>query len=315
MKNIAKAVAGWTGVGVTVVFSGLWAYWGAVENIHEGWYSVSVRENLFMLFFQYLLIAIVFTFLALFSLKWKKAGLVLHIALAVFCVWFFSGASFSVLGFMIVIPIAGLGLLYFFGDPVPKKLAYGLIVFVPLVIILSVSVPQGIRVSRRIDDGDFGTRIVEGSGMTLAWAPRGPGWPDKGTTWEEAREICRHLSEDGTEVLAEEQNIWRLPSVAEAVGSMMLHGEKAGGFWDETAGKAVYEKTPDKESPLWDVHSQVIYYWTAETSPDDEQRAYIIVYHGGVFDRRKTDGQSYLSFRAVRDPGMMPEGIKTGGTS
>lgn len=306
MIKTVKAAAGWTGVGVTVVFSGLWAYWGAVENFHEGWYSVSVWENLFMLFFQYLLITIVFTVLALFSLKWKKAGLVLHIALAVFCVWFFSGASFSVLGFMIVIPITGLGLLYFFGDPVPKKLAYGLVVFVPLVIILAVSVPQGIKVSRRIDDGDFGMRIVEGSGATLAWAPRGPGWPDEGTAWEEARNICRYLSEDGTEIMAEAQNIWRLPSVTEAVGSMMLHGENAGGVWDPAVEKAVYEITPDKESPLWDVHSQVIYYWTAETSARDESRAYIIVYHGGVFDKRKTDGQSYLSFRAVKETGTGP---------
>jgi len=57
-----------------------------------------------MLFFQYLLFTIVFVTLALFILKWKKLGLALHFIVAVFSVWFFSGASFDVLGLMIAIP-------------------------------------------------------------------------------------------------------------------------------------------------------------------------------------------------------------------
>ena len=47
----------------------------------------------------------------------------------------------------------------------------------------------------------------------------------------------------------------------EAVRSMMIHGENAGGI----------------------------------------QKAYIIVYHGGVFSKRKSDSQDYLSFRAVKE--------------
>lgn len=98
-----------------------------------------------------------------------------------------------------------------------------------------------------------------------------------------------------------EQNIWRLPTVEEAVDAMMIHGQGSGGTWDAENENASYMKTPDKETPLWDVHSKVIYYWTAETTPDDDQRAFIIVYHGEVFDRVKTEGQSYLSFRAVKE--------------
>ncbi|WP_084233758.1 DUF1566 domain-containing protein [Papillibacter cinnamivorans] len=295
-----KRILGWAGVSVTVVLSGIWAWWGAVENFHEGWYSQSLLENLFLFFFQYLLFAIVFVILALVILRWKKAGLILHLLAGVFCVWFFSGASFSVLGLLIVIPFAALGLLYYYGEPYPLKWAYRLILFVPLIITLAVSVPQGIRAAQRLDDGDLGTRIVEGNGVTLAWAPRGPGWPDRGVSWEEAREICRYLSEDGLTVMETEQNIWRLPTAEEAVRSMTIHGENAGGVWDIAAKTAVYEKTPDKESPLWDVHSKVIYYWTADTSGEDETRACIIVYHGGIYDKRKTDHQAYLSFRAVK---------------
>lgn len=298
-----KKILGWTGVSATVVFSSLWAYWGAFENFHEGWYSTSFWENVFMLLFQYLLFAVVFTVLALVILRWKKIGLALYLITGAFCVWFFSGASFSVLGLMIVVPIAALGLLLYFGNPEPIKWARRLLVFVPLAIVLAISVPQGIKVSQRMDDGNFGTRVVEGNGVALTWAPRGPGWPEGGVAWAEAEKICRCLSEDGETIMDTEQNIWRLPTVDEAVRSMALHEVNSGGVWDAEEKKAAYEKTPDKESPLWDVHSNVIYYWTADTSPENEDKAYIVVYDGGVFERYKVSSYGYLSFRAVKDAG------------
>ena len=254
-----------------------------------------------MLLFQYLLFTIVFMVLAVVALRWRRIGLTLHIATAGFSYWFFSGASFSVVGLMIVIPIIALGLLYYFGEPRPKKWAYRIIVVIPLLIILAISLPNAIKVSQRMNDHDFGIRIVEGNGVTLAWAPRGPLWPDTGTSWDEAQRLCAYVSEDGTTLMEEKQNIWRLPTVDEAVRSMMLHGENAKGVWNPEQEKAVYERTPDKETPLWDVHSKVIYYWTADTSAKDNRKAYIIVYHGGVYAKRKTDGQSYLSFRAVKE--------------
>lgn len=300
-KEKRRSIVGWTGVAITTIFSSIWAYWGSIENFHEGWYSVSIWENLFMLLFQYLLFTVIFVLLGVITLKWKIAGIVLHILLAGFCIWFFSGASFLVIGLMIVIPIIGLGLLYFFGKPEPKKWAYRSLIFIPFIIIIAVFIPMSIKVSKRINDYDFGVRIVEGNEITLIWAPRGPGWPDSGTTWHEAMDICRYLSEDGTKIMDEVQDIWRLPTVDEAVRSMMLHGENVNGIWYPDDQKAVYDKTPDKESPLWDVHSQVIYYWTCETAKDNEDRAYIIVYHGGVNSKMKIDGQSYLSFRAVKN--------------
>ncbi|MBP7344036.1 MAG: ABC transporter permease [Clostridia bacterium] len=301
IKEKGSNILGWIGVGITTIFSSIWAYWGSIENFHEGWYSVSIWENLFMLFFQYLLFAIVFVVLGVITLKWKIAGLILHILLAGFSIWFFSGANFIVIGLMIVIPIIGLGLLYYFGNPKPKKWAYRSLIFIPLIIIIAVFIPMAIKVSKRVNDNDFGTRIIEGNEVTLVWAPRGPGWPDSGTTWDEAIDICRYLSEDGTTVMDEIQDIWRLPTVDEAVRSMMLHGENVNGVWYPDEKKAVYDKTPDKESPLWDVHSQVIYYWTSESEKDNADRAYIIVYHGGIHSKMKIDGQSYLSFRAVKN--------------
>ena len=301
MKKDKKSIIGWIGVFITITFSSVWAYWGTIENFHEGWYSTSIWENLFMLFFQYLLFTIIFVSLAVIILRWKRIGLILHFIAAAVSGWFFSGASFSVIGLMIVIPIIALGLVYYYGEPKPKKWSYRLLITVPLIIILVVSIPQGIKVSQRINDNDFGMRTVQGNGVTLVWAPRGPGWPDQGISWDEAQRICKYLSEEGTVIMDEEQNIWRLPTVDEAVRTMMLHGQNAGGTWDPVEGKAAYKCTPDKETPLWDVHSKVIYYWTADTCVQDEQKAYIIVYHGGVYAKRKTDEQSYLSFRAVKE--------------
>lgn len=300
--NRKRNVLGWIGVGISLLISGAWAYWGAFENFHEGWYSESLGENLFMLIFQYMLFGLIFTALALISLRWKKLGLALHIVAGLFCVWFFAGASAWVLIPMIILPLAALGLFYYFGEPRPKKWAYRLIILVPLAIALAILIPQGIRVSQRVNDGDFGMRTVEGAGVTLCWAPRGPGWPDRGVSWEEAQEICRHLSEDGTTIMEAEQNVWRLPTVSEAVRSMTLHGDTAGGVWNSEEKKADYDKTPDKETPLWDIHSPVIYYWTADTPEDDDAQAFIIVYNGGVYDRLKSSSQRYLSFRAVKDP-------------
>lgn len=296
-----KTVAGWAGVSLTLIISGVWAYWGAVENFHEGWYAASIWENLFLFLFQYLLIAIIFILLALIALKWKKIGAIMHLLAGGFCFYFFSRSSFQVVGLLITLPFLALGALYFFGEPKPQKWARRLILFVPLVIILAISIPKGIKVSKRLDDGDFGARVVEGNGVTLIWATRGPGWPDEGVSWEEAQELCKYLSEDGTTIMETEQNIWRLPTVEEAVRSMMLHGENAGGVWYAEEEKTIYDRTPEKESPLWDVHSKVIYYWTADTATDDSGQAYIIVYHGGVYQKKKTDNQAYLSFRAVKE--------------
>jgi hypothetical protein len=296
-----KAFLGWAGVVISTAISGLWAYWGAFENFHEGWYSQSLAENLLMFVFQYLLFPIIFIGLALVSIRWKKAGLILHAAACGVCAWFFRSASVSVLLPLIILPIAVLGSLYYFGEPAPRKWAYRLILAVPLVILAAISIPQVIKVSQRIDDGDLGLRVVKGNGVTLAWAPRGPGWPDKGVSWEEAQDICEYLSEDGTVLMEEKQNIWRLPTVEEAVRSMALHGVNAGGVWDEETSTARYEQTPDKESPLWDVHSKVIYYWTSDAPENDADQAYIVVYNGGVYTRARTSSQGYLSFRAVKE--------------
>ena len=93
-----------------------------------------------------------------------------------------------------------------------------------------------LRVSQRIDDGNLQARLVPGNGVNLIWAPDGPGWPRTGADWYEAQQVCQHLGEDGLTLAPTPQDVWRLPTVDEAVRSMALHGQNSGGVWDaETA--------------------------------------------------------------------------------
>jgi hypothetical protein len=168
-------------------------------------------------------------------------------------------------------------------------------------VTLAVSgIAPALRVSQRLDDGYLQARLVHGNGLSLVWAPEGPGWPREGADWHEAQQACAYLDADGRALAPVAQHIWHLPAVDEAVRSMARHGQNSGGVWDAEAAQATYEATPDKESPLWDVHSQVIYWWTA--TEVDREHAYIIVYDGRVWSRSKEFGPAYLGFRCVKPP-------------
>ena len=117
--------------------------------------------------------------------------------------------------------------------------------------------------------------------------------------WHDAVETCAHLREDGTETTKQQQEIWRLPTVGEAVASMYRGGLNSGGVWDTLSQQAVYAVKPDKEAPLWNRYSPVIYWWTA--TQVDQKHAFMIVYDGRVWERNKSLTQTYLSFRCVKE--------------
>jgi hypothetical protein len=289
---------GWIAVGISTAISSVWAYWGIIENFHEGWFHDSLWQNLLLMFIQYLSIPIIFVLLTVIAVRWRRAGAAAFIAAAIGLGVFFHGAHISVTALLALPPVI-LGLLFWFGTPKPKKLAFIIPVALPLIIILGLGIPEGVKVTNRLNDGNFGARLVQGNGIELVWAPAGPGWTDSGTSWEEAQKICRYLSEDGTALEDTPQDIWRLPTVEEAVRSMSRHGVNAGGIWDSETEKASYDRKPDKETPLWNNRSEVIYYWTSTET--DEKHAYIVVYDGSVYSKDKR-GSASLGFRAVKVP-------------
>jgi hypothetical protein len=240
---------------------------------------------------------LIFVGLTFISVFFPRFGCILHLIFALLAARFFTAFS-NTATFLIILPLIAIGLLYWFGRPQPRKLAVSLVVGLPvLTLIVSGSAPA-LRVTQRIDDGNLEARLVPRNGLGLVWAPNGPGWPRKGENWHEAVRRCQQLNDDGLSLALSPQRIWRLPTVDEAVRSMAWHGQNSGGVWDPESAQASYTITPDKESPLWNVNSQVIYWWTA--TEIDENRAYIIAYDGNVWPRAKQFGPAYLGFRCVK---------------
>jgi len=298
MKHLDKSqIAGWTAVAFSTVITSFWAFWGIIENFHEGWYYESLLSNLGLMFVQYLSPMLIFMGITLISISWPRIGAVLHVLLALLALWFFQAFTNPVI-IILVVPLVGMGALYWFGRPRPRRTAFFLVLGLPILTLIISGIGPLLRVSQRFDDGNLQARWVQGNGVDLVWAPDGPGWPRTGSNWYEAQQACQYLNADGLGLAPAPKYIWRLPSVDEAVRSMARHGENSVGEWDAETAQASYEMTPDKESPLWNIHSQVIYWWTA-TGVGEEQ-AYIIVYDGTVWSRAKPLSQAYLGFRCVK---------------
>jgi hypothetical protein len=292
-----RQIAGWVAVGLSTAITCVWAFWGIVENFHEGWYYESLLSNVGLMFVQYLSPMLIFMGVALASIRWPRVGSSLHALSALLAAWFFHALTNTVV-FLLILPLLGIGALYWFGRPQPRKLAASLAIGLPILTLILSGIAPALRVSQRVNDGILEARLVHGNGVNLIWAPEGPGWPRTGADWHEAQEACRYLDKDGQTLGPAPQNIWRLPTVDEAARSMARHGQNSGGVWDPETSTATYETTPDKESPLWNVYSQVIYWWTA--TEVDEEHAYIIVYDGKVWPREKQYGPAYLGFRCVK---------------
>ena len=305
IRKLVPRIVGWTAVVCSTAITCFWAFWGILENFHEGWHCESAWANVGLMFVQYLSPMLVFLSVGLVSIRWSRIGSLLHVAFAAFLTWLFGGFTDTVVLFVLG-PLVLLAAAYWFGRPEPRRVAAAFLIGATLLVLIVCGTEPALRVAGRIDDGDLGARVVEGNGVTLVWAPEGPGWPCEGIHWDEAVRRCRYLTADGTKLAEEPQDIWHLPTVDEAVRSMCRHGKHCRGRWDAQSARPFYDVKPDKESPLWDVHSQVIYWWTGDEI--DADRAYMICYDGRVWPRRKTVTPNYFAFRAVK-PVESPEEI------
>jgi hypothetical protein len=315
------SIQGWISVGICTLFSSVWAFWGAFESFHEGWYFRSLGDNLFLTF-KYLALALLFTAFSVIPLGWPRIGATLYLLFTIaFCIWIYATREALslevVIGWLpaVVAPLIA-GILFWAGRPKPRILALAISLFLPLIVSLGFSVEPIIRIAGRSDDGFRGARTVQGNGVRLVWAPEGPGWHNpnphdelwvkewRGPTWEEARKACRYLTADGKSLASTPQDIWRLPTADELVRSMTRHGTNCGGRWISSPGLPLYTTKPDKEAPLWNPYSPVIYYWTSSERNDD--RAYSISFEGTVWTRNKSSTLGSIGFRAVRLPPASP---------
>ena len=293
----ARRVIGWACVALSTLGASFWGFRGVFLNFREGWYLPRLEHNLGLMFAQYLLPAIVTTALALISIVFPSAGAALHLVAGAAAIATARDAA-NVVVFSVAVPLLLLGFGYAWGRPVPQRRAAALVFAVPFAVIVACSVAPALRVARRRDDGNREARRVRGNGVELVWAPEGPGWPREGVSWAEAVRRCRRLTADGRSLAPLALDLWRLPTVEEAVRSQQRGGSGCGGRWDALQEAASYDRGPDKESPLWDIYSPVIEWWTSsEPAPT---AAFSIGYDGAVRRVRKNTRLPELGFRAVR---------------
>ena len=208
---------------------------------------------------------------------------------------------------------------------------------IPALIFIGYSIYALPTVLTRFDDGKRGARYIEGNGLTLVWAPEGPGWNwvqdfggypswnmialyglppvgmgekpgyEKGSgvyaTAEDMAKynLCLYLSENGLDLESEPQYIWRMPTVDEYLRSFTRHGENAGCEWDGNEhAQMECEILPDKETPLWAPDLSPIYYWAVQEY--NQQQAYFVSYNGWVNTTLKSAGNPRHSHRCVREP-------------
>jgi hypothetical protein len=65
-------------VGFSVIITCFWAFWGIIENFHEGWYYPDLLSNVGLMLVQYLSPMLVFMALTLISISWPRIGGALH---------------------------------------------------------------------------------------------------------------------------------------------------------------------------------------------------------------------------------------------
>lgn len=273
----------------------IWSYWGVNEAFHEGWYFVSVWENLKLTFIQYLLVPITLIIFSSIGLFRQKIVFVLFFFLGTFSLFFFRSSAGRLLIFL---PAILVSLSFYFAEFKYKKETLIVTTTLPFFIILAFGIPQLIRVEKRLNDGDFGSRRIVGNGVVLTWAPQGVGFPLIGTDWVTAKNNCVYLNEKGVELENDKVNVWRLPTRNEIVRSLSKNNVNSKGLIDIN-GNAKYSLSPDKETPLWNPHSQIIYYWTCDEQ--DENKAFLVSYNGVILSRNKNSGPNYQGYRCVKE--------------
>ncbi len=301
-----RSILGWIAIGFSVVISSFWAYWGIGESFHEGWHMGTLWNNIGGVF-AYLIPMFLTIAISVYALISPIGGGLIYFAFGIIFSIFvvatwssrWTNVWVALTWFPVTVLLIIIGIFYWVGRPRPKKFIYGPAIGIPLLIVIGFGIEPVIRVAGRVDDGIRDARLVEGNGVRLVWAPAGPGWPKHSVNWEKAKQICLYLSEDGKTLMKAPQNIWRLPTVEEAVRSMARHGRNCGGEWDPKKERARYKIKPDKESPLWDTTSMIIYWWTS--TEKDENTVYAIVYNGVVFSVAKDFQIGSRSFRAVKE--------------
>jgi len=348
--------AGWIAAVLMTTITSFWMYWSFGEMYHEGWWGAWYNR------LPYLVPGAGFLVFTLLAVRWPRVGGWLLILVGTAFSLFFLDIDFTdgkltigrdLAGTLLCVPVILMGVLFLIDGRQKKRgvftVRYGtwwrrdprlaLALGIPMLLAIGVSAAMLPIVLTRQDDGDRSARLIEGNGVSLIWAPEGPGWNNKqpwggypswqsialygvvpigfevkpGYGYDEperlfsaaedmsATNVCRYLNEEGTALETEPVNIWRMPTVEELVLSLVRHGENAGCVYQgEYDSQVECAVRPDKESPLWSTDLAPVYYWALEEY--DERDAYFVSYNGFVNTTFKAGGNPRHSYRCVREP-------------
>jgi hypothetical protein len=345
--RVRGALPGVVATVLVVLTSTLWMFWGTAEMYYEAW------GGPWGLRLAYLSPFAVTFLLALLAITWPRWGGWLLVVLGgAFSAWVLGlqlsrGARPSLLWvaswFPVTLMLVLTGGLFLAearhrrrlresGAAERRRWAYLLVAGAPLLVFLAVTVYWAPTLWTRVDDAGRGMRRIEGDGVSLVWAPAGPGWnwrqpwggypswsslarygqeprgpKELGRSGSEASAedmtvsgLCRFLTADGTALAQEPQNVWRFPTTQEVVRSLGRHGRNAGCRWNGEPGRAECRRRPDKETPLWAPDEAPIYYWTADEA--ENGRAFYVSYQGYVGSQPKYFGNPRHGYRCVREP-------------
>jgi hypothetical protein len=295
------AFCGIAAVALSTAISVFWTYWGTIENFHEGWYSRSLLGNIGLALVQYVGFPIVFMTLAALSIWKPKLGAAVFLAIGIGLNAFLFGFRNAVGIVLFLVPCAILAALFWFASFRRPRAALAVSLLPPLLLMLAIAVPLGWKVSHRLElQGN--EALISGG---LMWAPPGPGWPERGMSYQAAMERCAHLDASGREVVKERLGLWRLPTAEEAVAALNRGGSPAGCRFSGSEGFQRCDREPDKEAPLWDPHTMVIYWWTGSINESGKDMR--VAYNGYVLPVSvKGAGGDYVGFRAVRSVDARP---------
>lgn len=102
---------------------------------------------------QYLSPMLIFLGVTLISIFWPRLGDGLHVLCALLAIWFFQAFS-NAATFLLIVPLLGLGVMYWYGHLQPRKLAVSLAVGLPILTLIISGIEPAVHVSRRLDDGN-----------------------------------------------------------------------------------------------------------------------------------------------------------------
>ena len=195
-KSVLKhRLPGYVSTGLVILVTSLWTLWGVGEVYYEGWWGPWDKRV------PYLVPALCCLTLSLLAVTWLLVGGgLLAVSAGVFTAWWWGmRARGGLLTPRIVLgtfPVSGLlvvtGVLFLLEGRYRKRLsARGatppsrwiirhlpqlLAMAVPLLVACAVSVYWAPILMSRDDDGGRGARLIVGNGVSLIWAPAGPGW-------------------------------------------------------------------------------------------------------------------------------------------